>query len=308
MADSSISDSGDNQQLLRKAGQAWSQANQHTPQSRSRWWFHPTVVRHLNRLICGRAVDGIGGGDLDVLGRLSGDGFELGVSIGCGTAFRELKLLRAGVVKKFILYEIAETRIQKAIELARTWGVADRIEFRSEIQTFEKPEGFDLVYWNGSLHHMLDTKKAIAWSRECLLRGGVFYMNDCIGPNRLQYSDEYLNIASEFRAALPERLLRVPGSATGFYPRTAVRLDPLKLAAADPTECADSGSIIPALAECFPKAEVTLLGGVIISCALNDLIANFGESEEDLLRIALLLDERCARQGFSEYAKTVVKF
>jgi hypothetical protein len=129
-------------------------------------------------------------------------------------------------------------------------------------------------------------------------------MNDCIAPNLLQYSPEYLAAASEFRAILPDRLLKVGSS---IVPRSVGNIDPVKLYQADPSECVRSGDILSSINGAFPAAQIMMLGGVIYSCALNDVIANFGEDDALLLKMAMQLDEQYAKQGLSEYALVVAK-
>ncbi|WP_440659149.1 class I SAM-dependent methyltransferase [Ensifer adhaerens] len=284
--------------VIDRAAKAWSKPNQHNQQSKTRWWFHPTVVAHRNRLIGDVSASGVIAGDISWLRKEQPAGFGHGVSIGCGNGFKELSMIRNGLVGHFTLYEISESRTSQALELAQQWNISDQITIVREVQDFVPRQKFDLVYWNSALHHMLDVKQALSWSRASLSSGGAIYINDCIAPNRLQYSEEYLSAASRFRAALPERLLIAPG---GLFSRTVSNIDPEKLRQADPSECADSHAILPSLNEVFPNAVIKYLGGVIYSCALNDVIGNFTEVDQPLLELGLQLDEQYSRLGLNEY-------
>ncbi|NRP21078.1 hypothetical protein LPJGGPFB_04337 [Ensifer adhaerens] len=284
--------------VIDRAAKAWSKPNHHNHQSKTRWWFHPTVVAHRNRLIGEVSASGVIAGDISWLRKEQPAGFSHGVSVGCGNGFKELSMIRNGLVEHFTLYEISETRTSQALKLAQEWNISDQITIVREIQDFVPREKFDLVYWNSALHHMLDVKQALEWSRASLNPGGAIYINDCIAPNRLQYSEEYLSAASRFRAALPERLLTAPG---GLFSRTVSNIDPEKLRQADPSECADSDAILPSLNEIFPDALIKYLGGVIYSCALNDVIGNFTEDDLPLLELGLQLDEQYSRLGLNEY-------
>jgi hypothetical protein len=57
---------------------------------------------------------------------------------------------------------------------------------------------------------MLDVEQAIAWSVASLVAGGLFAMDDFVGPSRFLWSDRMLDYASKFRAGLPDRLLQDP--------------------------------------------------------------------------------------------------
>lgn len=283
---------------LERAAQAWSQPSAHNHQTKTRWWFHEPVLRHINRLICGEAVGGLTGGDVRKLQSLGP--FKRAVSVGCGNAFKELTLLRHGVVDHFTLYEIAAPRREQAKALAEEWGVADRIEVREFADLSRPRQRFDLVYWNNSLHHMLDTAQAVDWSRRSLKGDGLLYMNDYVGPNRLQYDDQYLELANRFRALLPERLI-------AGYHRAVSRIDAAMIEASDPPEAADSANILPSIRNAFPSASVVRLGGVIYSCALNGVIGNFGEGDTPLLEAGLIIDQMAARAGLSENALAIAR-
>jgi SAM-dependent methyltransferase len=274
---------------LERAAARWSRPDD---TGRRHWWQHETVVRHVNRLICGRSVRGVGGGDVVVL-RERGP-FERGVSVGCGVASKEIALLHGGVVGHFDLFEIAESRVEQGAEQALQLGIADRITWHREPVDFDRPAAVDLVYWNNALHHMLDTDRALAWSRASLLPGGTFYMNDFVGPDRMQWSDEMMEAARRARRELPRSICPDPEAVQ--RPRAE------KLAASDPTECADSAAILPGLARYFPEATIIPTGGVVYALALLDLLDRIGD---DLLEPLLELDRAYAEQGLTQYAVAI---
>jgi uncharacterized sodium:solute symporter family permease YidK len=71
----------------------------------------------------------------------------------------------------------------------------------------------------------------------------------------------------------------------------------------DPSECADSGAILPAVLQIFPQAAVVLLGGVVYALALSDVLANIDEAAEAGLIDALLAeDDRLSASGEFLYA------
>jgi hypothetical protein len=76
--------------------------------------------------------------------------------------------------------------------------------------------------------------------------------------------------------------------------------------AADPSEAADSERILPSVREIFPDASIIETGGVIYHLALNDVFANFDESEDHaLLQVALLLDRALTAMGDNHYAVAI---
>lgn len=298
----------DVKELLHTAAQHWSQKTATASPPRVRWWQSDTIVRHVNKRICGKALPGLGAGDIEMIrSRFPGQSFPRAISIGCGSGAKEMDLIRSGLVGTFDLYELSEIRVAQGLERAKKLGLSARVIFRNEIPDFDRAaETYDLMYWNNALHHMLDVDAAVSWSQRVLKSRGVFFMNDFVGPTRMQWSDRTLDIASGVRAALPERYLwdpRVPGKQ---IPREVKRPDPAGLAAGDPTKAADSSRILESVRRYFPDAQIKLTGGVVYRTALNDVLHSISETDDrHLLDLLLLLDEVATLAGETQYEVTI---
>lgn len=280
------------------------------------WWQQPLVVEHVNERICGERIAGLAGGDERLLrSRLGGRTLGRGVSVGAGNGMKEMVLLRAGLVEHFDLYEIAESRIAFGREVAEQYGIADRITWHHEIDLAAAHPPADLVYWNNALHHMLDVAQAVRWSRSTLADGGIFFVNDFVGPNRMQWSDEMVAAANRVRARLPKRLfVKEPAAGAGPLrrlrrrrPRRVSRPDPAEMRRRDPTESADSESILPAIADTFPSAEVIATGGVVYHLALEGLYGNLEPGDAELLGELLRQDAELADAGLTHYAVVIAQ-
>ncbi len=295
----------DRSEMVRTAAAHWTKKAKEPYQGPTRWWQHPLIVRHVNESICGVPVDGEAAGDVWLLERrLPGRVFGRGISIGCGSGPKEMALLRAGLVSHFDLYEVSDARIQQGQELTEHYRLHNRIGWHHRVVDFASGalDGeYDLVYWNNALHHMLDVDQAVQWSKRALRPGGYLYVNDFVGPNRMQWPDEALALASRAREHLPKRLLKRP-TGEGYLPTRVKRVDPDKLAAVDPTECADSEDILPAIRRHFPSAWIKPIGGTIYHSALHNVIVNFTDEDTPLLEMLLLLDDVCTMSGHTHYA------
>ncbi|WP_156680831.1 class I SAM-dependent methyltransferase [Sphingomonas profundi] len=272
------------------------------PVGATRWWLHPAIVAHVNRLIGGVAGTGVVDGDIALLRRLSPGGFRRAVSVGAGAGAKEIALVRSGLVDRVDIHEISEVRVAQGRRAAADAELADRIVFHNDMVDFAARIAVDLVYWNNALHHMPSAAEAIAWSRRALEGGGTFYMNDFVGPTRMQYPDAWLDAGSRLRAILPDRFFRWSDGRLGTIPRRVMRPDEQALVALDPSECADSGAILPALTRIFPAVAVRNTGGVLYHEGLNDILANFTGEDAPLLETILMLDEALAAQGMTHYA------
>jgi SAM-dependent methyltransferase len=282
----------------------WSRPESGPP--RTRWWQSRTIVRHINKRICGLEVDGTEGGDIELIRQIARRGaLRQAVSIGCGNAHHELKLLASGVVEHFVLYENAEPRVRAAQSKAAELGLSERIDMRMT-DAFKEPvrQSYDLVYWKDALYHMFDARAAVDWSYAVLRQNGIFYMNEFVGPTRMQYTARQLDLAERARACLPERCLADPRNPDGPpLPHRRVRPKLDAMLATDPSECADSERILPAVSSRFPGATVKPTGGVIYALALSDVLANLDEdTDRALIKAMMLADDLCIEAGETLYA------
>ena len=292
---------------LKRAAEHWSAQRS---SDGTRWWMHAVIIRHINQLVCGEAIDGpFFGFNRLIRAKAPPGGFDRAVSVGCGSGGKEIRLLREGIVKTFDLFEISEAKLAQAKAKAIEHGVAERVNLHGgNAFDLRFNEEFDLVYWNNALHHMFDVKEALGWSHAALKPNGYFAMDDFVGPTRFQWTELELDLAYRVRALLPSRLLAHPRDPAAELDRRVGRPDLEKMIKDDPTEAADSGNILKELAAIFPAADVIFTGGIIYHLALNDVLANFRDEQDYvLLDSLLLLDEMLARNGHTQYAVALAR-
>lgn len=152
------------------------------------WWTHRAVVRDYNLRVCGKPLDVLADGIKDFISTHAPHSLRKGISVGCGTGVKEIELVKSGVVDIIEGYDLAPDRIEVANVNARKAGVGDRAIFFCE-NVFEKftTPSFNLIYWNNALHHMPDVRQSVIWSSQILLAGGVFAMDEYVGPNRSSF-------------------------------------------------------------------------------------------------------------------------
>jgi len=277
---------------------------------KTRWWQCDAVLRHINKNICGQPLDGITSGDIALLKkRYPGRCFKKAISIGCGNGLKELELIKSGLVAHFDLFEISQASIEQGQQYAAAAGLTDSMSFHQTIVELAEPArtaAYDLVYWNNALHHMLNVNDAIRWSKEQLHVGGVLYINDFVGPDRMEWSPEMLRIASAARSCLPSRMLRHPVFPWRKLPVNIAPVDIEKVIAIDPTECADSSRIQETFRNYFKNGLILPTGGLIYHTALNDVIKNIHEHRDSsILKLLLMMDDMTIAQGLTQYCVLV---
>lgn len=290
------------------AARHWNRFDAKWKPSRIRWWESERIVRHVNLKICGKPLNELGAGlPALVRRRFPGRTFPMAISVGCGAGFKEMMFVQAGLVDHFHLFELSNTRIQQGLALAARLGIADRVTFHNrDGMTCRDVDSFDMVYWNHALHHMLDVDRAVVWSRDLLNDGGVFVMDDFVGPTRMQWSRRTLELATRVRRALPDWSLSDPRDPRRRLSATVNRPNRLAVYLTDPSECADSGRILASIANRFPAAEIIPTGGVVYNLALMDVIHNFDEAEHGPMIDRLLrLDDLCTSMGEFHHAAAI---
>jgi len=277
-----------------KINQHWSQVAKTSNPSRTRWWESPAIKQHINRLVCGEPISGFGQG-LTRKAMSYGKSYNLGVSVGSGTGSKEMNLIQQGLVKNFILFELSDERIKQGKLLAEKLGLSKNVVFVQEDYLKAKlPENVDFVHWNNALHHMFDVYESVKWSYDILEYGGMFYMDDYVGPSRFQYSDEVLALLTRIRSLLPKRYLSNPRDSSKLLSSKIVRCDPEKLIAIDPSEAVEPDKILETVKHYFPSVKITQTGGYVYLACLGDIIHNIDEENETdkaILDLLMLVDE-----------------
>lgn len=288
-----------NTELHVRAAEHWSNT---VTTHRARWWDSPRIWKYVNYKICGQYLPGVVDGDAAVIAQTARRPVANGISIGAGNGFKEIDLVQRGIVKRFDLYEISDARVKDGRQRVREAGLEGQIKFFQELVDFDHPpaDRYDLVYWNNALHHMMNTRAAIRWSKNALRAGGVFYMNDFVGPTRFQWSDRVLAACSALRAAMPAEFFKSRYGGLDF-PIVLERPDPLVLAESDPTEAADSANILTAIDDLLPGADVRPVGGAAYLFAFDDVMANIDE-DSPWFQLMFVLDELLEQAGEFNYA------
>ena len=274
---------------------------------RTAWWNDPHTLRHINRVVCGEAIDGPHAGfnrRLAAYLREQGIVGPRAVSVGSGNGGKELVLLHEGIIRSFDCYEVGAGSVTAGRRLAAEQGLSDRLSFHhADAFAVDVAADYDVVYWNNALHHMIDTPKAVRWSRDHIRCGGVFAMDDYVGESRFQHTAALVAWSNRMLSLLPDRLLRRWDDPARLIPRPVHIHAPEDIAAIDPTEAVDSGNIIPAVRSTFADPVVIPTGGALYFVALNDAFHNFvDEPDLRLLDALLLLDAAVAQIGETPYA------
>jgi SAM-dependent methyltransferase len=257
----------------------------------SAWWNTPHLIRHINKIVCGEPIDGIHAGFHRRINQLVADmpRPRKAVSVGCGVGTKEMDLMLGGEIDTFECYETSGATVEISRSIAKERGLDNRFTIHhADAFLACTATDFDLVYWNNSLHHMMDAKAAVQWSWDRLRNGGLFAIDDYVGATYNQHSPELVAWGTELMASLPERLRR-HWNGVDVLPPFCGRVDLQYIIELDPSECADSASILPAIGKRFREHQIIKTGGAAYFYAMQHIFHNF-TSETDLAFLTTILN------------------
>lgn len=247
------------------------------------WMAHPMVRARVNALASGGdpAMDSYG--RLRLLLRERGVKLPLGraVSLGCGFGALERGLAAQGIITEIDAYDIAPAAIAEAKRLAAAAGLSGLRYHVADLdnEMDRLPRGADVVFAHSSVHHVTKLEALFAAVAAMLKPGGIFHLNEFVGPTRFQWTDAQIAAVNDFLESLPPQLRRLPsGQPRPLQTRPSVA----DMIAADPSEAVRSAEIVPLLSQYFDILEVRELGGALLHLGLADIAQNFNpESSED---------------------------
>ncbi len=251
-----------------------------SPEERSRahgmfWMTHPRVVERLNTKISGDPKISTYH-HLKSLLQQRGLRFPVSraASLGSGFGGLEHRLVALGMAERIDAFDLSAEAVAAARQAAGQAGLSERLHYQvcDLEQVHLEPAAYDLIVAHHSVHHIDDLERLFTQVKMALKPGGVFCLEEYVGPNRFQWSDHQLDAANDFHRRLPARYKRMPsGEERGEAFRPAVA----DVMAVDPTEAIRSADILATLRQHFRIVALRELGGAILHNALYGIAQNF---------------------------------
>jgi ubiquinone/menaquinone biosynthesis C-methylase UbiE len=245
----------------------------------SNWWLIPGIRERWNLLISGDPQVNY---KQFLVNDLLGEADQLRLlSLGSGSGGHEMELAAFPVFEEITCIEIAQNRIDEARREAEKRGLRNIHFICVDFNKYEFPkERFDLVLFNSSLHHFNRVEKLLSGPvKRTLKHGGRLIINEYVGPTRLQFPREQRLAINQALKLIPEKY------KTRFKTRLLKRkfYGPglLRMILADPSECIDSASILPALHAHYTTLVEKPYGGNILMNVLKDISHHFTASDPE---------------------------
>lgn len=255
----------------------------------SSWAECPVVIReYINPRVSGTSDQGW----LEAVAR---DYFKqpvkLALSLGCGGGGLERHGLQLGIAHRFEAYDVSAGAIELAREEAAISGQAADIDYQvANLNRIELPANrYGAVFASQSVHHIEALEHYMAQVRRALKPGGLFIINEYVGPNQFQWTESQLAHANRLLQSIPAKyrhLIREAGEKD-HIPRLTIEA----MNAYDPTEAIRAQDIIPTLEAQFELVERRDFGGTLLHLVLDNIAGNLSRSDEGIAVLRRLMAE-----------------
>jgi SAM-dependent methyltransferase len=273
-----------------KLNEVWSISPEEKSKLQGWYWLaHPTVRARVNTLISGDVW-------VDAYGRLGhwlaerGELVPLGrsMSLGCGFGGLERDLANRGMIREMDAFDLAQGAILEARRLALEAGYGWINYQVADLETYDFPEGhYDAVFAHSSVHHVERLEGLCAAVRRALRPGGIFHLNEYVGPTRFQWTDAQLRLINGYLDSLPDHLLQTPNGRKSPVVRPTIE----QMLAMDPTEAVRSSEIREVVAQHFTISEDRFCGGTLLHMGLAEIAQNFNpDNSEDIAHLRRFFD------------------
>lgn len=272
----------------------------HIKQPVRHYWQVPAIVEYFNRRTTGDP-------QLAFRSWAINNYFKDGktrnaISLGCGIGGREIAWAKEGVFESLVGIDLTPEVIAAAKENALKEGVSDRVSFIvSDVSgVLSGDQKFDTVIFEHSLHHFSDMSSLLDRIRAILNPGGMVYIDEYVGPSRLQYTKKQLAFANAALQLIPEKF-RLDYSGQ-WQKDEVISPGPLMMYLSDPSEAVESDRILPELRERFDILAEKKVGGTIVPLVFQDIACNFVEDNDAIgyLSQVLQMENDLIDRGYLE--------
>jgi ubiquinone/menaquinone biosynthesis C-methylase UbiE len=207
------------------------------------------------------------------------------LSLGSGSCAHELELAAYPQFQEITCVDLAQNRLKEAEEEAQLLGLDNMKFVCADIDHFNFKESYyDIVLFNSSLHHFANVEEFLCKRiKKTLKSDGYIVVNEFVGATRLQFPNDQIKAIREAIQMIDRKYRK--RFKTNFYKNSFYGSGLIRMKMADPSECIDSSSILPALHQHFITKTEIQLGGNILMNALKDIAHHFINPDEEAIQI-----------------------
>lgn len=200
------------------------------------------------------------------------------LSLGCGAGELERGLSTHHFSTLYDAVDIAEGAIDIARRRADQMGL-EQIRYKvTDVNHIDLPaDTYDVVFGVMAIHHIERLEHLFDQVRKTLKKGGVFFLNEFVGPTRFQWTERQVEFVDRLLSQLPKKYRK---TRKGRVKRHAIRPTVAQMKAGDPSEAVRSAELLPVLSSRFDILERKDYGGTILNPLLEGIAFNFDPGNE----------------------------
>ncbi|WP_158743143.1 class I SAM-dependent methyltransferase [Acidisphaera sp. L21] len=231
------------------------------------------------------------------------------LSIGCGMAFIEEHLARAGFAGHILAYEMSRSAITAAKERVAGQPYADRLELRSgDVLTEDlQTAGFDVVFVQAAIHHFFDIEAMFQLMHRVLKPDGLLIYDEYIGPDHHIYDDHVVAVMDRINACLSPAYR---WDHLAKHERQGVPKPDLQwMLQHDPSEGVHASQILPLTHRYFDVIDRRDYGGSIMRPFFTGILPNFDwtdPKDQTVGRLVVLMERLLVEKGAVPSYQTAV--
>lgn len=282
------------------AAEFWNKCHAHSEDNFNGifWWETPGMQLRRNRLISGSSEvtyhEYIAENFLKPRKPLNA------LTLGCGTGHNERTLARYYQFTQHDAVDISTSSLKIASENAKKEGFMHLRYFEADLNLYElSPKTYDVIFAEASLHHIENLEHVLSQVRKGLRTGGIFVLNEYVGPSRFQWTPRQLEAMNGALTILPPRL-RIMRTDVGQIKTKIERPSIKHMLAADPSEAVRSEEIPRLVKKSFKPIEWRGYGGSLLHILLENIAGNFNphiQEDMDWLEYLFRLEDMLIATG-----------
>lgn len=246
------------------------------------WWSIPKIKQRWNKAITGNSFMDYPDYLFDKY--LEGKENLRMICPGCGSGSNEIKFAKFNNFNRIEGFDLSPKRINIAKENAEKMGYKNLFYFVNDIYQFDFGNmRYDLVLFDSSLHHFKNLDKILENVYNSLTSQGLLIINEYVGPNRFQWTEEQLINANKCLNKIPA-VYRKRWMSNKIKSKI-YRPGYLRMYLSDPSEAVKSDMILPEIRNRFTVIEEKLYGGNLLHLIFKDISHNFIEDDYEKDRI-----------------------
>lgn len=232
------------------------------------WLDHPLVREHYHQR---GLLDGLSWEAW--VAKFLGRPARRSLDLGCGSGQKSVAVFHAGSTLEADGIDVSEDRIAEgersrvSLEMPGRFRVADVNACRLTL------DSYDLIFSSHSFHHFLELEHIMCEVQRALAPGGLFILEEFVGPKQFQWTDQQIDLVRAIMALLPEEYRMLRWNVVKPYEGRPTVSD---VVAASPFESIRSAEIVPLFRKYFRIVEMRLLGGTLQHLLYNGIAHNFG--------------------------------